>query len=431
MKNRHRCLLVSSMVVLLAACNGGNNADESSVDTQNIVDGGVSAALKTTGGEEPEYIITQDNLSQGSVSAQGAGDEQLGWNFYYAVGNTLFVSGYQNYETLSYTVDENGDVSKLATFFFDWPLEAFGAVGEHTLLASDQPRDGSHTSRKLYTVDAATGLITEKTDYTIHDEDTGTPGEGTVAWATALKVRGEELYIPFHKLDDQGWYTTPDPDTAYVAIYDYPLESGAAPKTIISDDRTSNIGVNGGTTGLIEADSGDLYSFSNGSLAYGFSPASTKPSGILRIKSGETEFDADYFFNVEQATNGGKIAEFHYVGDNKALARIATDETNAFAWSAYYKEDPDWLTAASNYNYYNQKLVLIDLVNQTITDVANVPLHQKRYTSPVEVMDGKAYVSIETADDAYVYEVDIATATGTKGAKVEGKTVKGFFDLYN
>ena len=428
MEKKYSLFLMSSVLLLVACGGGGGSSSDSS---------GISSALKVTGDAEPEYIVTQDDITKGSISALGVGEEQVGWNFFYSVGNTLFVTGFDEFSTKSYRVDENGDVSQLASFLFDSELVVFGAVGDHTMLATDNPLFGSHGSRFLYTVDAASGFVVSRQEYVIDAFDTGTPGEGWVAWGTALEVRGNELYIPFHKLSDDGFYSTPDPDQAYVAIYDYPLDTSqgpAQPKAIISDNRTSNIGVNGTSTGLIEADNGDLYSFSNGSGAYGFAPATTKPSGILRIRSGENEFDSEYFFNIEEATDGGKLAEFHYVGDNKVVARIATDETNAYAWSAYDKTDPDWVLTAFNgpsgYNHYNQKLVVIDLEAQTVTDVANVPLHQKRYTSPLEVMDGKVYVSIETAVDEYVYEVDIASATATQGAEIEGKTVKGFFNLY-
>jgi len=43
--------------------------------------------------------------------------------------------------------------------------------------------------------------------------------------------------------------------------------------------------------------------------------------------------------------------------------------------------------------------------------------------------EGKAYLSIETANEAAVYVLDIATGTATKGAAIEGKTIKGFFTI--
>lgn len=417
---------VLSASVLLAAC--GSDSDSSS---EGVV--GASYGFKSSAGSdsnEAEYLVTQDNIMEGTLSAQGTGYEQLSWNFFYNVGNTLFVTGYTNFTTQSYAVDDNNEVSELATFLFDKPLVMFGSVGDEALLATDSPSPG-HDTRLLYTVDAATGFATKKVNYTIHDEDTGVPGQGTMGWATALVVRDDKMFVPFHKLDDLGYYTTPDADTAYVAVYDYPLEEGAEPLKVISDTRTSHIGVNGMTSSLITADSGDIYSFSNGTVSGGFNPASTKPSGILKIANGETEFDTDYFFNIEEATDGGTIFWFDYVSDNKAIARILVneDECNAVVPTEENPSPCSW--AAYGRDFYNQKLVVIDLVEQTVTDVADVPLHAKRYTSPINIIDGKIFVSIETADDAYVYQVDVDTATAVKGAKIEGKTVKGFFDLFN
>merc|ERR1712048_813737 len=137
--------------------------------------------------------------------------------------------------------------------------------------------------RRLYSVDVNTVSVLNKYELSIFKSET----DGQVSWPTALKVRDGKLFIPFHKLDAKGWFATPDPDKAYVAVYDYPNPS-RDPIKIIEDDRTSNIGVNGVTTGLIETENGDLYSFSCGATMAGFYPSSSKPSGILKISSGQT-----------------------------------------------------------------------------------------------------------------------------------------------
>lgn len=433
---------------VLCSCGGGSSSSsknngggddsltEGTDDTSTNI--ATAVAFKASTIDEPEYLIAEDLMS-GTINAQGVGIEHIGWNYFNQIGNTVFVAGYENFEAQSYTVDANGELITLASFTFDAPIEVFGNVDDEILLASDTPRDGSHSSRTLYEVSASTGLITNKLTYQIHDLDTGVVGEGTVAYPFGLIQRDSHLYIPFQKLDDQGYFTTPDADTAYVAVYDYPLVIDEAsgdvlPTKIISDDRTSNIGVSGSSNGLVKADNGDLYSFSNGTRSGGFSPASTKPSGILRVNSGETEFDESYFFNITEATSGGSIFWLEYVGEDKAMARIILseeacleDEAAALAADA---EDGDLCTwSAFGRDYFNQKLVILDLVNQTVTDVAGVPLHAKRYTPSTKYTDNKAYLSIETADDAYVYEVDVETATATKGALVEGKTIKGFFNF--
>ncbi len=393
-------------------------------DPEPQFDGGVTMTLKTTGDQEPEYVVTTENLMEGTISASGSGFESFDWNFSYVVGKTLFVLGYSNFEAQAYQVNDEGEVEEVASFLLETPLEVFGNVDDETMLAIDAPRDGSHTQRKLYSIDAATGFITGIKDLAIYDIDTGTPGEGVTAWPTALKVSGGHLFISFYPVDDQGYYYTPDPDKAYVAVYSYP-DVEAEPIKIIEDERTSNIGVNGSTTGLIKTDAGDIYSFSSGAYLAGFLPVTTKPSGVLKVASGTTDFEESYFFNVEEAENGGILFWMDYLEGNKAIARVLTEDVDP-------EQDPNYEAywGAFGRSFFNQKLVILDLEAKTVTPVEGVPLHAKRYTTPVQVMDGKVYVSIETESEAYVYQVDVATGVATKGAKIEGKTIKGFSDLY-
>jgi len=430
-KLKHLSILIAAMA--LTACNSSDDkveepenvkVEEPQTNEPEATEpsvGPITYAFKAigTGDSEPEYLVTQESVVNESLNAEGKGIEQQGWNFFYPVANTLFVTGYTNKETTSYTV-QDGEVKELARFTFNNTLEMFGHVNNETLLATDNSRSGGHSKHTLYVVSSDSGHITQQVSYSIFNQDTGNPGEGQVAWATALVERDGQLFVPFHKMDDGGNFSTPDPDKAYVAIFDYPLTEGATPKSIIEDERTSNIGVNGATTSMIKTDAGDLYTMSNGTMAGGFYPASSKPSGILKIAKDSSEFDENYFFNVEDAANGGKLIWFDYIGGDKAIARVIVGEVGLNEpWSAFGKK------------YFNQKLVIIDLVAQTITDVVGVPLHQKRYTSPVEIMDGKVYVSIETAEDAFVYEVDVESNSAVKAGEVVGKTIKGFYDLYH
>lgn len=405
---------LNSFFCLLLAISLGLVACEDKVIIPEPVNAGFTYALKTTGVDETEFLLTEEDLTQGELSAVNSGVEQTGWRFYYPVGNTLFASGYSaDNQCAAFVLDENGALVQKGEFIFDNALEMFGSADDgETLLAMEIPRAGFQ-NRRLYFIDVNTVGVKKIVGTKIYESIP----DSLVAWPTSLTVRGDKLFIPFHKLDVQGNFSTPQPDGALIAVYSYP-NVGAIPEKIISDTRTCHIGVNGATEGLITADNGDLYSFSCGAIMAGFSTVSSKPSGILRIKAGTTDFDPNYFFDIEAATNGGKLFWFDYVGEHKAIARILTSDNLTAPWGAYGRD------------IFNQKLVIIDLENKTITDVANVPLHAKRYTSPVLVEDGKVYVSIETVSDAYVYQVDIASAVGVKGAKIQGKTIKGFYKLY-
>ncbi|MDX1675144.1 MAG: DUF4374 domain-containing protein [Longimicrobiales bacterium] len=373
----------------------------------------VTMALKTTGGDETEFLLNREDVLSGEISAAGEGLEQTGWRFYYPVGTTLFASGYSvDNEAAGYVLDEVGALVKTGEFVFENSLEMFGHSDDgDTWLAMEIPRAG-FANRRLHFVDVPTVLVSKIVGTRIWESQQ----DSLIAWPTALEVRGDHLFVPFHKLDARGWFTTPRADTAFVAVYTWP-DVGTEPEKIIADPRTSNIGVNGATTGLIETESGDLYSFSSGAEMAGFAPASSKPSGILRIPAGSTDFDPGYFFDVEAATGGEKLFWMDYVGGDKAIARLLTHDDGG-PWAAFGRD------------VFNQRLVILDLAAQTVTEVANAPLHAKRYTSPVTVQDGKVLVSIETATEAHVYEVDVETATATQGARIDGKTVKGFFRLY-
>lgn len=405
---------LNSFFYLLLAISLGLVACEEKVVTPTPVEGGITYSLKTTGTDETEFLLTQKDLMEGELSAINSGVEQTGWRFYYPIGKTLFASGYSaDNQCAAFAIDENGALTQKGEFIFDNALEMFGSADNgETLLAMEIPRAGFQ-NRRLYFIDVNTVGVKKIVGTKIFESEP----DSLIAWPTSLTVRGDKLFIPFHKLDAGGNFLTPQPNEAVIAVYSYP-NVGTEPEKIISDTRTCHVGVNGTTEGLIEADNGDLYSFSCGAIMAGFSTVPTKPSGILRIKAGTTDFDPNYFFDIEAATNGGKLFWFDYVGDNKAIARVLITDNLAAPWGAYGRD------------IFNQKLVIIDLENKTITDVANVPLHAKRYTSPISVEEGKVYVSIETASDAYVYQVDIASATGTRGAKILGKTIKGFYKLY-
>lgn len=409
-------IIIIALFATFTSC--GSDDDGTTTEITGESSKGFVMALRTAGDTETDFIISKEDIMTGEISAIGNGIEQTSWRFFYPVGKTLFSTGYsEDNQGTAYVVNGEGIIEQKGVFVFENALEMFGHTDDNsTLLAMEIVRNPSTRIQRLHFIDTETALVQDIKDISIFEEINATDqASSVISWPTALEVRGDKLYIPFHKINPD--FTTVDPDVAYVAIYSYP-NIGTEPEKIISDDRTSNIGVNGATTGLIEADNGNLYSFSCGAKMAGFTTASAKPSGILRINANETEFDSTYFLDVEATTGGARIFSLDYAGGTKAIARVLTNDDGE-VWSAFARD------AAS----FNQKLVIIDLETQTVTDVANIPLHAKRYTSPILVENGKAYVSIETATDAHVYQIDIESATGTKGAKIIGKTIKGFFRL--
>jgi hypothetical protein len=75
------------------------------------------------------------------------------------------------------------------------------------------------------------------------------------------------------------------------------------------------------------------------------------------------------------------------------------------------------------------KLVVIDLVSQTVTDVQAAPEHSGQYAAKALVENGKVFMSLtsSSAGESRIYQVDPQTATASKGAKIEGLEVPAIF----
>lgn len=385
-----------------------------------------------------DYILelpSLESLTKGEISVEGQGTPLKGWRFFHSVKNTVFTAGYSDDDKcIAYQLDENGELKEKANFAFQSTLDNYGAIDDNTLLAvelSGALSDPSATSipdRSFYIINAETGLlekiVTHPIDSSIGDGTLANPSY--IPWVTGMVLRDGKLFISYHKLFPDGSFGPVGVDKAYVAILKYPefeLEK------LIEDERTSFIGINGHSTGIEKTENGDIYSFSSSSNAAAIVGATT-PSGILKIKNETTEFDTDYFFDVENAANGGKLFWMDYVGNGKAIGRIVLDDT-LDAWGVF-KEQGSFF-----------KLVVLDLVNKTVTDVQGIPAHANRYTSPMFVENGKAYLSSRVGEvigangenagtgETNVYIVDPETAIATKGAKIQGLALKGIFKVTN
>lgn len=425
--------------VALAGALTACGSDSDSLDP----DSGLSFALTVDRATvAPNYLITQDDVmdSTASISTQGQGIEISDFSYFYTVANTTFSMTSSSVTAYGEKDERIQEINEAILGNVIWAT--FGNVADEKMIAIDSNMDKllDHT---LYTFNAETGKSEGSVSLSILED--GTLGG---AWPTALVVNGDRLYVPYLKIyysaEDQLAFT-PDANAGYVAVFDYPVTEGATPIQTITSDSISNIGTHGATTGLIKTNDGDLYGYTNGEVSGGFMPASDKPSSIVRIKSGETVFDEGYEFNIEDATDGGKIFWFSYLIDNKAIARIVErrdilidhdqdletaevqldDVLDATPWEDYYTN----YGAAVGELAYRQKLVIIDLETKTITDIDGVPAHAARLVPDTEIIDGKFYASIVTNDGSAVYQVDIATATAIKGSNIEGYTIRGFQDL--
>ena len=179
---------------------------------------------------------------------------------------------------------------------------------------------------------------------------------------------------------------------------------------IINDDRTSFIG-RYFTSGLSVDEVGDVYAFSSSVASSNGTMTSTKPSAVTRIKSGETEFDDTYFFDLEEAS-GGYYATNHIYAGNGDYVVMMREEKAPYSVG----------TNLAVINVYDKTFDWIEGTPET-TDIQNVT--SNNYVDA----DGTVHVGITTSESSYVYNINVDNATASQGLEVQGGNITAISKL--
>ena len=397
-------ILAAMAVTTLTACEDDLAAEQETPNAPYILSLGV-----TSNGNTTYYVVSTDNLMEGTINAVGKGIEQNGYHDYQQGSNSIFCIGGLGLTNATAVVrGADGLLKEQGEFVFDNSLSGFCQVDDRTMVGLELPVNKESGSQlTFYTVDAQSAAILDKnTSTTVDPID-------RLDWpsVTGMMYSGGNLYVtytPMNSLTFETAYT----DTCFVAVYSYPDMKFVE---LMKDTRMGPGGSWGAYNGLMKDEQDNLYVMSNSALSNGYSQ-STKHAGFLRIKKGATEFDSDYFFDFEAATGGLKPAHVAYVGNGLVFAEVSTLNPQ---------------TANDRWGDKSLKCCIIDLVNQTVTDIDGIPVHNgnggRRFAYLHE--GGYVYLPVSTPDGVYIYRTDIATARAERGARVSTSFVGGFFRL--
>lgn len=394
-------------VISFSACSSDEDAIEEGEGGENAEEFSpyvASLAIQGSEGGFTYYTVPFEDIMSGTLSAAGQGIEQPGYYDFTQIDNTIYsLGGLDDVNVVAITKDEEdrsleqtGDVS------FSNSLSDLVVGSENTLVSVTMSSASDVIVFKKF--NASTVEVTETVEVPVSDitDLTGPAYSG-------MRVSGDHLFLSYY-ISDPDTYATDYTDQAEVAVFSYP---GLEFQKVITDERVGPIGGFNVKSGLIKDEAGNIYAISHSNPANGFSQ-STKPSGILKISSGETEFDQDYFFDIEEATGGYNTAHLKYLGGGKAFAEInMADRSEQAAWS----DNP-------------LKSAVIDLEAQTVDFIDGIPQHKgdgRRLAALQE--DSFIYLSIPEGDGIYVYKIDTENYTATRGAKVEANFVAGLFKL--
>ncbi|MBB4800344.1 hypothetical protein HNP37_000383 [Flavobacterium nitrogenifigens] len=383
---------------ILSAVTFSCSSDDSST-VENPAD--VSYVLAYQTNDWDTYIWQFESLDEimtGDINMVGKGIEQAA-SAGVPVGNTFFALSGENEGSVGYYLNAEG---KLVTNknVFTGDTYAYGTTDDDKLILVNSPWDASSTQNELIIYDPATASITNRkfNDFAIDN--------GHFLWPTSVNVSGNRVFVSTFERD-AAWKLYNG--NATVKVYEYP--SLTYLKTI-SDSRTTTIGQYYTNTGMVQTESGDIYTFSSNSRTAGYT-ATSGHSGILRIKKGQSEFDTSYFFDIEASTLKGRVLSAYPVGGEKVLINYIPADIDA--------AQGNW--SFLNYGTFKFKSAILDLSAKSITQVTNLPDHAgdnyygfgSAYTE-----NGKTYKSFVTNDEGRVYQIDVNTGVAVKGAVITG-----------
>lgn len=274
-------------------------------------------------------------------------------------------------------VSADGTRNDGATFGF-WNITADGVKLDHT--------------KTIWTEDI-TGNGQQITFSSIIDNGDGTFLTAMVQSAFHQTGTGDGSSVGDVKYPDSCWVAKMDKDLNVLHVY--------------RDNRISYAAGQYRSQVLHEvhkADDGTVYVFSNA-----FNAATTLKAGALRIKKGASEFDKDYYYDLQTPAGGYKFRRVWHMTGSKFLLEIYNEKTI------------NTMTAGHQF-------ALIDMESQTFTWISGIPT-KNLITSGSETggvpmyADGTIYLPItQFGQDASIYLVNPNTGVATKGITIKGAT---------
>jgi hypothetical protein len=138
------------------------------------------------------------------------------------------------------------------------------------------------------------------------------------------------------------------------------------------------------------------------------------PSGVLRIKNGQTDFDQDYFFDLEEVV-GNICYGFYHVANGLTFTKRVEDESDFWEYSS----------GQPQFKYFK-----IDLASKTLDGVVEgIPTSYKRSMIVQSFDESTVLMTTSTNDENAVYAYDVATGNVSKKFISTGGYITGLENL--
>lgn len=478
MKQQFAWGLVAALLTgsLVTACSddetGGNGAGRGDATYQSRY----VIAAQAGGDEGATYLVTTDNLDSGTLSTLGNGTETESGSNWICYGekylfNFQYNDGAQG-TGFAYALDPTtGNAYEARRYTYN-RTTTYGTWGENVITAStndgnqEQDAEGNYAKYlqfnylNAYTGNSATGSHLaenflgngEIVSFAGFEEANGKLYTSVVPMGMSHygvntypeMITDPKLVTDHNGGSGSGSYTpgqipsTQYPDMAFVAIY-----SGDSFDETPVIAQTDKIGYACGRMRsqyyqtIWAADNGDLYVFSpgygrtataeeqvtdkqDGTLHTLYKVHGQLPSGVVRIKQGETEFDESYYVNLETLGNHNPMFRCWHITEDYFLLQMYSEGADNMSGTsaprnelAIFKGEEGTLTVLSG----NSGLPTAGVISSF-----GVPFSDNGYAyMPVTVNDNSSSPAI--------YKIDPKTATATKGLVLEADGVSALCKL--
>ena len=434
--------------------NGNDNKDD---NTEESIRRYVIAAIA----DDAAYLLTAESLDEGEVTGRGNGTEtESGSNWIFYRENYLFNFQYNDGNAgtgFSYRLNSSGTIEEARQYTYN-RTTTYGTWGDNVITASTNAGTAENDGEGNYAYYLQFNYLnandgSSKTGSHIAENFLGN-GE-RVSFAGFVEANDRlytsvvpmgmshyavntypELISDVKLITDHsggqgsGQYTagmiptTQYPDSAFIAIY-----SGDDFNETPVIARTNKIGFASGRMRsqyyqtIWAADNGDLYVFSPG---YGRTTTAETtvtdtntgqthtlyrvqgqlPSGVARIKAGETEFDDSYYVNLELQGNHNPMFRCWHITEDYFLLQMYSDGAEGMAGTSAKRNE----------------LAIFKGEDQTLTVVTGLPDASVLSSFGTPCSDkGYAYIPVVMTDGTTttIYRIDPATATATAGLSIK------------
>jgi hypothetical protein len=394
-KNLSMLMIASIALISLSAC-------EKDAEPENP--NKVNYALSTTGGIYPNqttYLFGTNQFPSGTLGTSTA-VELASSGSMYKYGSDVYMTTFGAPATLrKYVFDEKGIPKETGSFSIAG-LKTFGAVEFVSATEAYAAANGFGGVPKLVKFNPTNMQIITTVDLT------GLQKAGaTEVYYLGMVIRDNFIYMgvnyqdkTFNNLEDK----------VFVGIINRTTNKV---EKLIEDSRSSEMWTGGTSSSfspntMIKDANNDIY-------VLGFAN-NGKPSGVLKIKSGTTEFDANYFFNLDTATGKSCLGLYHFANGLTFTIRYSDPVAYPFDTDANYD------------SYAAGEIYKIDLAAKTSSGNISTALPKifGNNTFMTKWDDDKIYFNVSAANSNSVYSYKINGGAVAKEFDLSSGTCNGF-----